>query len=67
MSIDELLREAYSLPRQDKFRLMQEMIRDLAHEEGIIQGEYPIWSPYEAHEAAATLLRLLEEEKTEAV
>ena len=26
----------------------------------LTDGEYCIWSPYEAHEAAATLLRLLE-------
>lgn len=32
---------------------------------GIVEGEYPIWSPHDAHEAAATLLRLLEEAKAQ--
>ncbi|HET6385461.1 MAG TPA: hypothetical protein VFJ58_18875 [Armatimonadota bacterium] len=67
MSIEELLREAHTLPRQEKFRLVQELISELADEVGITAGEYPIWSPYEAYDAAATLLRLLEEEKAEAV
>jgi hypothetical protein len=26
---------------------------------GLAAGEYPVWSPYEAHEAAATLLDML--------
>lgn len=67
MSLNELLPAVQALPRQDKFRLVQELIAELAQEEGIPAGEYPIWSPYEAHEAAATLMRLLEEDKAKTV
>jgi hypothetical protein len=67
MSLAELLPAVDALSRCDKFRLVQELITELAQEEGIPEGEYPIWSPYEAHKAAATLLQLLKEEKAEAV
>jgi hypothetical protein len=66
MSLQELLPAVHSLTRGDKYRLLQELIADLAQEEGLAAGEYPVWSPYEAHEAAATLMQMLEHEKAEA-
>ena len=36
-------------------------------EESLTAGEYPVWSPYDAHEAATILLQLLEQEQVEAV
>ena len=36
---------------------------ELAQEDGETAIEYPVWSPYDAHDAAATLLQLLEREK----
>ena len=66
MSLVELLPSIQALPRSDKFRLVQQLIAELAQEEGLTAGEYPIWSPYDAHEAAATLLQLLEQDKAEA-
>lgn len=66
MSLAELLPSIQALPRSDKFRLVQELITELAQEEGLAEGEYPIWSPYDAHEAAVTLLQLLEQDKAEA-
>jgi hypothetical protein len=45
---------------------VQELIAELAQEENIPPIEYPIWSPYDAHGAAATLLQLLEQEKASA-
>lgn len=66
MSFAELLPVVHALPRSEKYRLMQELIADLAQEEGLAAGEYPVWSPYDAHEAAATLMHLLKEEKAEA-
>jgi len=63
MSLADLLPAIHALPRRDKFRLVQELIAELALEEGLTEGEYPIWSPYDAHEAAATLLHLLEQDK----
>jgi hypothetical protein len=59
MSLAELMPSVHALPRNEKFHLMQELISDLAHEEGLPEGEYAIWSPYDSHEAAATLLQLL--------
>jgi len=67
MSLAELLPSIHALPRSDKFRLVQELIAELAQEEGLAGGEYPVWSPYDAHEAAAVLLRLLEQDKADAV
>lgn len=64
--VDIDLPSVHALPRRDKFRLVQELITELAQEEGITEGEYPIWSPYEAHEAAATLLQLLKENEAKA-
>ena len=66
MSLAELLPSIQALPRSDKFRLVQELIAELAQEEGLAAGEYAVWSPYDAHEAAATLLQLLEQDKAEA-
>lgn len=65
MSLTELLPSVHALPRPDKFRLMQELITELAHEEGLAPGDYPVWSPYDAHEAAAKLMQLLERDKAE--
>jgi hypothetical protein len=42
---------------------MQELLAELAQEEGVAVIEYPVWSPYDAHDAAAALLELLEKEK----
>lgn len=54
------------MPSKNKFRLVQELIAELAQEEGLAEGEYPVWSPYDAHEAVVTLLQLLEQDKAEA-
>ena len=66
MSLTELLPSIHALSRSDKVRLVQELIAELAQEEGLTEGEYPVRSPYDAHEAAATLLQLLEQDKAEA-
>lgn len=70
MSLTELLPSVHALPRGDKFRLMQELIAELAREEdGAARQatpiEFPVWSPHDAHPAAATLLKLLEEDGRE--
>jgi len=62
-SLTELRPAVRALPAGDKFLLVQELIAELAHEEGVPAIEYPVWSPYDAHGAAATLLKLLEQEK----
>ncbi len=66
MSLTELRPAGRALPRRDKYVLVQELIAELAQEEGVATIEYPIWSPYDAHAAAATLLQLLEQEKPSA-
>ncbi len=66
MSLTELRPALQALPRRDKFLLVQELLAELAHDERVTAIEYPVWSPYEAHDAAATLLQLLEQEKASA-
>jgi hypothetical protein len=65
MSIAELLPKLQALPRAEKLQLMQFLIIELAREEGIPLVEegtaYPIWSPYEAYDAAAVMLKTLDE------
>jgi len=49
-------------------QLIQILVGDLAADETRIEPnrEYPIRSPFDAHDAAATMLRVLEETKTPA-
>jgi hypothetical protein len=67
MTLAELLPELRGLPRAHKLRVIQLLASDVAREEGteVIapEGSYPIWSPYDAFEGAATLLRVLDEEQ----
>lgn len=67
MTLNELLPALHALPRADKLRLIQVLAAAVAREDGITPGDvekaFPVWSPYEAFDGAATLLRLLDEEK----
>ena len=68
MKLVELLPALHELPRADKFRAVQFLTAELAQGEGgLVPGaEYPVWSPYEAHEAAAALTQyLLEQTQTQ--
>ena len=69
MLLNELLPILQELPRADKLRLIQFLVFELAKEDNIslldINGKYPIWSPYNAFEAADTLLEALEQDKIE--
>lgn len=64
--ITELLPKVQTLPKADKLRLMQFLVSELAREEGITllqpNAEYPIWTPYNAFDAANILLNALKEE-----
>jgi hypothetical protein len=68
MTLAELLPELQKLPRADKLRLIQLLAFDIAQEEGVeaeaTDKPHPIWSPYDAFEGAAVLLRVLDEERT---
>ena len=65
--ITELLPKVQALPKADKLRLMQFLVFELAREEGIAllqpDQDYPIWTPFNAFDAAATLLSALKEEQ----
>jgi hypothetical protein len=67
MSLTELLPIVHALPHADKLRLMQALVAELAQEEGIAltdaTTDYPIWSPYNAFDAADTLLQALREDQ----
>ncbi len=61
-----LFTELTQLDRADKLRVMQFLVVELAKEEGLLlkpNAQYPIWSPYNSYEAAATLLNLLKNDK----
>ena len=65
MELDELLPKLRGLDRADKWRTVQVLMAELAQEEGVPfspEAVYPIWSPYDSYEAAATLMRVLREE-----
>jgi hypothetical protein len=69
MSLDELMPSLRDLNRADKFRVMQFLVNELAKEEEILLkagAQYPVWSPYEAYEAADALLKALKQENKNA-
>ena len=67
MTLNELLPSLQALPRSDKVRLIQLLAADVAGEDDIdpidTGATYPVWSPHEAFDGAATLLRELEQAK----
>ena len=68
MKLTDLLPALHELPRPDKVRAVQFLANELAHEEtgDLVPGaEYSFWSPHDAHDAAATLTRVLGENSAE--
>lgn len=67
MSFSELLSKLQKLERADKLRAVQFLVSELAKEEDItslnLDETYPVWSPYNAYEAADSFLQILSEEK----
>lgn len=64
----ELLDTLQGLSRADKLYIMQVLISQLAREEADLikpDQSYPVWSPYDAFEAANTMLEVLQADKTE--
>lgn len=64
----ELLSTLRGLNRADKLYVMQVLISELAQQEtDLIKPElsYPVWSPYDAFEAADTMLKVLQAAKTQ--
>lgn len=65
MSVAELLPTLKELNRSDKVRVMQFLVSELGGaEEALVVpgGEYPIWSPYDAYDAAEKMLAVLNAE-----
>ncbi|MBD1903569.1 hypothetical protein NDI44_21020 [Trichocoleus sp. DQ-A3] len=64
----ELLSTLRGLNRADKLYVMQVLISELAQQEtDLIKPDlsYPVWSPYDAFEAADTMLKVLQAAKTQ--
>ena len=66
-NLPELLPTLHALSRADKLRVIQHLVVELAQDEGVPLFEagasYPIWTPFEAYDAAASLLKMLEAER----
>jgi hypothetical protein len=66
-TLSHLLPSLEALPRPEKLQLMEWLAAQLAKEEDVPllspDIAYPVWSPYDSHEAAATLSAFLESEK----
>lgn len=63
----ELFPALRELKRAEKLYLIQFLVSELAQEESdFIQPGvgYPVWSPYDAFDAAAVMLKALDAEKT---
>jgi ribonuclease D len=68
MVSSELISILRELSRSDKFYIMQLLISELAQQEtDIIKPEqsYPVWSPYDAVEAADAMLKVLHAAKSQ--
>jgi len=66
--INHLLPILKDLQRPEKLFIIQFLAAELAQQEGNSLGanlQYPVWSPYDSHEAANTLLQLLNEPTSE--
>ncbi|HAZ45752.1 MAG TPA: hypothetical protein DDW76_23025 [Cyanobacteria bacterium UBA11369] len=68
MVSSELISTLRGLSRADQFYIMQLLISELAQQEtDLIKPDrsYPVWSPYDAVEAADTMLKVLQAAQTE--
>ena len=64
MTLTDLIPELQALPRNDKLRVIQMMAAEVAREGdaaiSVATGECAVWSPYDAYDGAAALMRALE-------
>lgn len=68
MVSSELISTLQGLSRSDQLYIMQLLISELAQKErDLIKPDraYPVWSPYDATEAADTMLKVLEAAKNQ--
>lgn len=64
----ELLNTLRSLDRAEKLHVLQVLVSELAQEEAFLlrpNMTYAVWSPYDAHEAADAMLKLLKATESE--
>ena len=67
MVSSELISTLRGLSRADKFYVIQVLISELAQQEMetiVPDRSYPVWSPYNAVDAAHTMLEILRSAKT---
>lgn len=68
MTLAELLPALHGLPKCEKLQAIQLLAADVAREDGELlvpsEAAYPVWSPFDAFDGAASLMRLLEDEKS---
>jgi len=64
MTLEQLLPELAGLSRADKLKVVESLTKELDDEDCLSSIEhhrnYDVWSPYDADEAAETLLDLLQ-------
>jgi hypothetical protein len=67
MSLNDLMPLLQGLPHDNKLRLLQFLLTALVAEEGInpleFGGTFPIYTPYDAFDAANTLFEVIEQGK----
>jgi hypothetical protein len=67
MTLYEVLPTIQSLRRAEKLRLIQLLAEDVARDDGIVfdvaDKTVSIWSPHDSLQGAATLLRVLDEDR----
>jgi len=67
MPPEDLLTAVRALPRADKLRLVHLLVVELAREEKVEldeeQGPYPVWTPYDAYDAAGALWQALRRDR----
>ena len=69
MSLAELMPALQNLPRNEKLEVIRFLASDLTRQEGIdcLQSgaSYPIWTPFDAFDAAKSLQRVLDQDRVE--
>ncbi len=69
MTITELIQELHQLSPEEKLRIVQFLVNDLAAEEEsphlARNKAYEVWSPYDSADAAAELRQMLQEEQSQ--
>ena len=69
MSLADLMPALQKLPRDDKLDVIRLLVSDLTRQEGIdlLQSgaSYPIWTPFDAYDAASSLQQLLDQDRVQ--